>query len=113
MINAIDPNQLLTQMRAMQNEAQQQPVTPATNQPNAGNDQRVDFGNVMQNAVSQVNELQQNSGDMKEAFVMGDKNVTLADTMIASQKASVAFEATVQARNKMIEAYQTVMRMSI
>jgi flagellar hook-basal body complex protein FliE len=33
--------------------------------------------------------------------------------MIASQKASVAFEATVQVRNKMIEAYQEVMRMSI
>lgn len=112
MINAIDPNQLLTQMRAMQNEAQQ-PVTPAADPAKAGNDQKVDFGNVMQSAVNSVNELQQNSGDMKEAFVRGDKNVTLADTMIASQKASVAFEATVQTRNKMIEAYQTVMRMSI
>lgn len=112
MINAIDPNQLLTQMRAMQGEAQQ-PVAPAANQQNAGNDAKVDFGNVMQNAVNNVNELQQTSGDMKTAFEMGDKNVTLADTMIASQKAGVAFEATVQVRNKMIEAYQTVMRMSI
>jgi flagellar hook-basal body complex protein FliE len=33
--------------------------------------------------------------------------------MIASQKASVAFEATLQVRNKMVEAYQEVMRMSI
>ena len=33
--------------------------------------------------------------------------------MIASQKSSVAFEATVQVRNKLIEAYQEVMRMSI
>ncbi len=112
MINAIDPNQLLTQMRAMQTEAQQQ-VSPAQNQQNAGNDPKVDFGNVMQNAVNSVNELQQTSGDMKTAFEMGDPNVTLADTMIASQKAGVAFEATVQVRNKMIEAYQTVMRMSI
>ncbi len=112
MINAIDPNQLLTQMRAMQTEAQQQ-VAPAANQQNAGNDPKVDFGNVMQNAVNSVNELQQTSGDMKTAFEMGDPNVTLADTMIASQKAGVAFEATVQVRNKMIEAYQTVMRMSI
>jgi flagellar hook-basal body complex protein FliE len=44
---------------------------------------------------------------------MGDPNVNLVDVMIASQKASVAFEATVQVRNKMVEAYQEVMRMSI
>jgi flagellar hook-basal body complex protein FliE len=37
----------------------------------------------------------------------------LADTMIASQKASVAFQATVQVRNKIINAYEEVMRMSV
>lgn len=113
MINAIDPNQLLTQMRAMQAQASDS-VKPAALQP--GQEQssdRVDFSKAMQNAVGQVNQLQQSSGDLKTAFEMGDPNVNLVDVMMASQKASVAFEATLQVRNKMVEAYQEVMRMSI
>lgn len=112
MINAIDPNQLLTQMRALQAQAGDS-VKPMPLQDNNQDSGRVDFAKVMQNAVGQVNELQQNSGDLKTAFEMGDPNVNLADVMVASQKASVAFEATLQVRNKMVEAYQEVMRMSI
>lgn len=111
MINAIDPNQLLAQMRALQAQAGDsvQPM-PMQDEPQNG---RVDFSKVMQNAVGQVNALQQSSGDLKTAFETGDPNVNLVDVMIASQKASVAFEATLQVRNKMVEAYQEVMRMSI
>lgn len=113
MINAIDPNQLLTQMRAMQAQASDS-VKPAPMQEGQGQATgRVDFAKVMQNAVGQVNELQQSSGDLKTAFEMGDPNVNLVDVMMASQKASVAFESTLQVRNKMVEAYQEVMRMSI
>ena len=109
MINAIDPNQLLAQMRAMQGQAQSAPVNPQ--QINANN--QVDFGDLMKNAVGQVNNLQQTSNQLKTGFEMGDPNIQLSDVMIASQKASVAFEATVQVRNKFVEAYQEVMRMSI
>jgi len=113
MINAIDPNQLLTQMRAMQAQAADS-VKPTPMQEGQGQAaDRVDFAKVMQHAVGQVNELQQNSGDLKTAFEMGDPNVNLVDVMMASQKASVAFESTLQVRNKMVEAYQQVMRMSI
>lgn len=109
MINAIDPNQLLAQMRAMQGQAQSAPVNPQ--QINSNN--QVDFGDLMKNAVGQVNSLQQTSNQLKTGFEMGDPNINLSDVMIASQKASVAFEATVQVRNKFVEAYQEVMRMSI
>jgi flagellar hook-basal body complex protein FliE len=112
MINAIDPNQLLTQMRAMQAQASDS-VNPAAQGEQGQPSNRVDFSKVMQNAVGQVNELQQSSGDLKTAFEQGDPNVNLVDVMIASQKASVAFESTLQVRNKMVEAYQEVMRMSI
>lgn len=109
MINAIDPNQLLTQLRAMQGQAQSAPVNPQ--QINSNN--QVDFGDLMKTAVNQVNSLQQTSGSLATGFEMGDPNINLSDVMIASQKASVAFEATVQVRNKLVEAYQEVMRMSI
>jgi flagellar hook-basal body complex protein FliE len=39
--------------------------------------------------------------------------VDITDVMVASQKASVAFQATVQVRNKVIEAYKDVMNMAI
>lgn len=111
MINAIDPNQLLTQMRAEQARASQQINVNPTTEVN-GTD-RVDFSGLMKSAVNQVNETQKASSNLKTAFEMGAPNVSLADTMIASQKASVAFQATVQVRNKIISAYEEVMRMSV
>jgi len=111
MINAIDPNQLLTQMRAAQTQASQQVnVNPSTQV--QGTDS-VNFSGLMKSAVNQVNETQQAAGQLKTAFEMGDPNVSLADAMIASQKASVAFQATVQVRNKLVAAYEEVMRMSV
>jgi len=111
MINAIDPNQLLTQMRAAQAQATQQVniAVPAQGQANEG----VNFSGLMKSAVDQVNETQQASSKLKTAFEMGDPNVSLADAMIASQKASVAFQATLQVRNKLVQAYEEVMRMSV
>lgn len=111
MIKAIDPNQLLTQMRALQTQAS--PATQPLSADNSESNGRVDFGNVMKQAIGEVNNLQKTSGDLKTSFELGDPNVNLADVMIASEKASVAFEATLQVRNKLIEAYQEVMRMSI
>lgn len=96
-------------MRALQAQAGENTSAPAQSQDST----RVNFGEVMQNAVGQVNALQQQSNDLKTAFELGDPNIDLADVMIASQKASVAFEATLQVRNKMVEAYQEIMRMSI
>ncbi|NOQ94576.1 MAG: flagellar hook-basal body complex protein FliE [Methylophaga sp.] len=111
MINAIDPNQLLTQMRAAQAQAAQQTNTAMPVQGQANDS--VSFSGLMKSAVDQVNETQQASGRLKTAFEMGDPNVSLADAMIASQKASVAFQATLQVRNKLVQAYEEVMRMSV
>ena len=109
MINAIDPNQLLTQMRAAQAQATQQ-----TNAVLPGQDSgRVDFSDLVKTAVDKVNETQQASAKLKTAFEMGDPNVSLADVMIAGQKATVAFEATMQVRNKLVRAYEEVMRMAV
>ena len=112
MINAIDPNQLLMQMRAAQAQASQQTPQITTPSHSEGGDS-VSFSSLMKSAVDQVNETQQASGKLKTAFEMGDPNVSLADAMIASQKASVAFQATLQVRNKLVSAYEEVMRMSV
>lgn len=112
MINAIDPNQLLMQMRAAQAQATQQPTQITPPSQSEGGDS-MNFSSLMKSAVDQVNETQQASGKLKTAFEMGDPNVSLADAMIASQKATVAFQATLQVRNKLVSAYEEVMRMSV
>jgi flagellar hook-basal body complex protein FliE len=50
---------------------------------------------------------------MATAVEMGDPKVSLAQAMIAGQKSSIAFEATVQVRNKLVEAYKEVMSMPV
>lgn len=72
-----------------------------------------DFGNLLKDAINTVNDLQQDAGAKKVAFSMGDRSVTLAETMIASSKAGVAFDATVQVRNKFVEAYKEIMSMPV
>ena len=70
-----------------------------------------DFGDMLKQALDNVNSLQIKADTAKDRFDMGDRSMTLADVMIASQKASIALEAMVQLRNKMTEAYRTVMQM--
>jgi flagellar hook-basal body complex protein FliE len=48
---------------------------------------------------------------MVEAFEAGAANISLADVMVSTQKASVSFQAMLQVRNKLVEAYQDVMNM--
>lgn len=72
-----------------------------------------DFSAMLKQAIENVNGLQQNTSDLRNGFEMGDKDVSLSDVMIASNKSSLAFDATVQIRNKMVEAYKEVMSMPV
>ena len=71
------------------------------------------FGDLLSNALNTVNDAQADAKQKVTAVEMGDRNVSLADAMIASQKSSVAFEATVQVRNKLVEAYKEIMNMPV
>jgi len=71
------------------------------------------FGDLLSNALNTVNDIQADAKQKVTAVEMGDRNVSLADAMIASQKSSVAFEATVQVRNKLVEAYKEIMNMPV
>jgi len=71
------------------------------------------FGQLLEQAVDRVNDLQMESGRLSTALERGESEVTLTQAMIASQKASVAFQAMTQVRNKLINAYETVMNMPI
>jgi flagellar hook-basal body complex protein FliE len=71
------------------------------------------FGDLMTKAINNVNDVQQKSSQMADAYEKGVAGVDITDVMIASQKASVSFQAMVQVRNKLVDAYKDVMNMPI
>jgi flagellar hook-basal body complex protein FliE len=68
------------------------------------------FADTLGNALKQVNAVQQRSADMQVAYERGAVT-DIAEVMLARQEAGVAFEATLQVRNKLLTAYQDIMRM--
>lgn len=70
------------------------------------------FGAFLKDAIQQVNTKQHESDMMTQKLVLGG-DVELHDVMIASQKASVALNATMEVRNKVVEAYQEIIRMPV
>ena len=99
-------NQVLAQMRALaQNSGvgEAAPRGPGT----------TDFANLLKQSLDHVNQTQQASRELSTAFEMGDPNVSLAEVMVGMQKASVSFEAVNQVRNRLLSAYQDIMKMPI
>ena len=68
------------------------------------------FADTLGNALKQVNAVQQRSSEMQVAYERGAVT-DIAEVMLARQEAGVAFEATLQVRNKLLTAYQDIMRM--
>jgi len=76
-------------------------------------DNNAEFSNVMLNAVDSVNKSMMESGQLKTLFEQNDPNVSLAQVMVAGEKAKVGFQAVLQIRNKLIEAYKDIMNMPL
>ena len=124
MTDRVDISRLLGDMRNLkaQTQAFQRPQgvgdTPAGMRnlgalPVEGTTKSPSFGDLMTQAVNKVNEVQKTSNSMADAYERGVAGVDISDVMIASQKASVSFQAMVQVRNKLVDAYRDVMNMPI
>lgn len=70
------------------------------------------FSNTLKHAISSVNEQQITSDKMTNKLITG-QDVDLHEVMISAQKASITLNATMEVRNKVIEAYQEIMRMTV
>jgi flagellar hook-basal body complex protein FliE len=77
------------------------------------NPSSTNFAEMLGKAIDTVNTMQLESRDKTMAFEMGDKSLSLADVMVAKEKSSIAFEATIQVRNKVLEAYKQIMNMPV
>jgi len=70
------------------------------------------FSSFLKESIEKVNESQIESDQLTEKLALG-QDVDLHQVMIASQKASVTMQLTLEVRNKAIEAYQEMMRMQV
>ncbi|MDT0633384.1 flagellar hook-basal body complex protein FliE [Spectribacter hydrogenoxidans] len=104
----IDVDSVLTQMRNLRAAA----GGPETGAGVAGA-AHTGFGDVLRNALAEVNRTQSESSTLKTAFEMGDDSVSLSEVMLASGKSQVAFRAATEVRNRLVSAYQDIMNMPV
>ncbi|MFO7809291.1 flagellar hook-basal body complex protein FliE [Guyparkeria sp.] len=114
--NDMSVDQILSQMHQLRTAATQRPAGPETINPAApgvNEAERTNFADALTQAVGKVNETQQATGDLRNRLQAGDDQVTLTEVMVASQRSSVAFESTLQVRNRLVQAYEKVMNMPL
>lgn len=117
----MDINKVLMEMRSLKAQAQAfKPAETADVNPlnKSGSLKPVEneapgFGQLLDQAVNKVNDLQKTSNSLSTAFQQGQSGVDITDVMIASQKASVSFQAMLQVRNKLVESYRDIMNMPV
>ncbi|WP_462379123.1 flagellar hook-basal body complex protein FliE [Pseudomonas sp. Marseille-QA0892] len=111
MSQGVEFNRLMLEMRAMQMDAMARAKpAPTTSVQEAG---APSFADMLGQAVGKVAEVQGNASSLASAFEMGVGGVDITDVMIASQKATVSFQAMTQVRNKLVQAYQDIMQMPV
>ncbi|WP_442108958.1 flagellar hook-basal body complex protein FliE [Pseudomonas sp. NUPR-001] len=108
MSQGVEFNRLMLDMRSMQMDAMSMPKAAAAPELGSSN-----FADMLGQAINKVSDTQQASTQLANAFEIGKSGVDLTDVMIASQKASVSFQALTQVRNKLVQAYQDIMQMPV
>lgn len=121
--NRADINQVLMQMRQIKTQIQpRQPVedvkSPDVMQTIKAVEKQAQldktgFASMLNNAVTQVNDLSHASGQLAKDYTLGDPKVSITQVMVASQKSSVATTALVQVRNKLVNAYEEIRKMPV
>lgn len=107
-MSSMQIQQVLSEMRALQARASgaAEPSTATAAQP-------TDFAALMRGSVDQVAAMQNQATALSAAYESGDKSVDLTKVMLEVQKASLAFHAMTEVRNKLLDAYTQVMGMSV
>ncbi len=72
-----------------------------------------DFTASLESALKSVSRNQQNSSELQRQFQLENPNVSLEQTMIAMNQSSLSFQAAVQVRNRLVQAYEQIMNMPV
>ncbi len=71
------------------------------------------FADALKGALAAADSAQANARELAARFQANDPEVSLERTMIAVSQASVSFQALVQTRNRLVQAYQDIMNMQV
>jgi flagellar hook-basal body complex protein FliE len=71
------------------------------------------FADALKQAIDEVSKVQEEAHEMGDAFISGDKNVSLQEVMINGQKADIAFLQLVKSKEQLVSAYKDIMNMSV
>jgi flagellar hook-basal body complex protein FliE len=102
---------MLETLRSYQAQAAQNP-TDVPNATGAAAAPKASFGNLISGALDQVNALDNEASRLQTAYERGE-DLPLTDVVLGMQKSSIAFEATLQIRNKVLKAYEDVLNMPV
>lgn len=71
------------------------------------------FATALGQALKSVSASQMEATRMQREVTLGNPTVSLEETMVAMQKSQIGFQATLQVRNKLVQAYTDVMNMQV
>ena len=74
---------------------------------------KASFGDLMRDSVNQVNQTMAGAQAKTAAFLNDEPGASLVETMVAVNKAQVAFKTVVEVRNQLVQAYKDIANMPI
>lgn len=104
-IPSLDMQSMITRMRMLASQMNAENISSQGSKETA-------FSDSLMQSINKVNELQSVARDKTVRFEEGE-DISLTEVMIAKERASIAFEATLQIRNKVLSAYQEIMQMPV
>lgn len=72
-----------------------------------------DFQSALSQALKSVSNSQAEVGRLQREVQFDNPNVSIEQTMVAGQKAQIGFQATLQVRNKLVQAYSEIMNLQV
>lgn len=90
-------------------QTQAQQINGASNRLQTSRGDTPSFSDVLFNSINEINKTQVEAKSKTQQWMSGSSDIALNDVMLAMQKSSISFSFGMQARNKMIGAYQEIM----
>jgi flagellar hook-basal body complex protein FliE len=117
-MSSLQIDAVLNQIRAMQSQikgvgAPQNDVAQVAGVNGTPQAPASSFANVLKTGLDSVNAQQSKAATLATQFEQGVAGVELPQVMLEMQKASVSFRAVTEVRNKLVDAYQSIMNMPI
>src|SRR5262245_3920000 len=71
------------------------------------------FSSALTNALRSVSDAQNTATRMQREVALDNPTVSIEETMVAMQKSQIGFQAAIQVRNRLVQAYSDIMNMQV